>query len=212
MTVKSTNITPVEHRVATRDRWAVHGHRGGVIWFTGLSGSGKTTLAFALEQTLFASRHNAYVLDGDNMRHGLSADLGFSLVERSENIRRIGEVAALFADAGVIVLTAFISPYRADRRRARDACGDAFHEVFLSADLETCERRDPRGLYSRARRGEIPDFTGVTAPYEVPHKPELIVDTGRHSITECLEQLAAYAERAFGLETSATGKSAKSVR
>ena len=212
MTVKSTNITPVEHRVATRDRWAVNGHRGGVIWFTGLSGSGKTTLALALEQALFARRSNAYVLDGDNMRHGLSADLGFSPAERSENIRRIGEVAALFADAGVIVLTAFISPYRADRRRARDACGDAFHEVFLSADLDTCERRDPRGLYSRARRGEIPEFTGITAPYEVPENPELIVDTGRHSISACVEQLVAYAERTFGFASSAIGKSAKSAR
>ncbi|MDP6804642.1 MAG: adenylyl-sulfate kinase [Rhodospirillales bacterium] len=207
MAVKSTNITPVEHRIAKRDRWAVNRHRGGVIWFTGLSGSGKTTLAFALEQTLFAQRYNAYVLDGDNVRHGLSADLGFSPLERAENIRRIGEVAALFADAGVIVLTAFISPYHADRRRARDACGDAFHEIFLSADLDTCEGRDPRGLYSRARRGEIPEFTGISAPYEIPEDPELIVDTGRHTISDCLEQLVAYTERAFGFESLAIGKS-----
>ncbi|MDP7668472.1 MAG: adenylyl-sulfate kinase [Rhodospirillales bacterium] len=212
MTIKSANITPVVHGVAKHDRWAVNSHRGGVIWFTGLSGSGKTTLAFALEQALFARRYNVYVLDGDNMRHGLSADLGFSPVERSENIRRIGEVAALFADAGVIVLTAFISPYRADRRRARDACGDAFHEVFLSADLDACERRDPRGLYSRARRGEIPEFTGITAPYEIPENPELIVDTGRQSISDCLERVAAYAERAFVFGSSTIGKPAEIVR
>jgi len=199
MAVKSKNITTVAHRVSLDQRWKANAHKGGVLWLTGLSGSGKTTLAFALEQRLFARGRHAYVLDGDNVRHGLSRDLGFSPEDRRENIRRIGEVAALFAEAGIIVITAFISPYRADRRQARDAAGEAFHEVYLSTDLETCERRDPKGLYAKAHRGEILDFTGVSAPYETPEHPELDIDTGVLSIDESLQRMEAYVEAAFFL-------------
>lgn len=196
---KSTNITPVAHGVSDEDRWRHQGHRGGVLWFTGLPGSGKSTLAFRLEQRLFANGYRAYVLDGDNLRHGLNADLAFSPADRSENIRRAGEVAALFAGAGVIVITAFISPYRADRANARKAAMGNFHEVFLNAGLETCERRDPKGLYAKARRGELADFTGVTAPYEAPQSAELVIETGARSVEECLNLLEDYVERNFKL-------------
>ena len=199
MARKATNITPVAHRVANAQRWRRQGHRGGVMWFTGLSGSGKSTLGFALEQRLFDAGYHVYVLDGDNVRHGLSADLGFSPDERSENIRRIGEVAALFADAGMIVLTAFISPYRSDRAGARRAAKNGFHEVFLDASLEICEKRDPKGLYKKARRGEIREFTGVTAPYEAPVEPELTIDTGALTIAQSLQTLVDYVERNFKL-------------
>ncbi len=199
MARKSTNITPVAHRVANEDRWRQQGHRGGVLWFTGLSGSGKSTLSFALEQRLFVAGYHIYVLDGDNVRHGLASDLGFSPTDRTENIRRIGEVAALFADAGMIVLTAFISPYRSDRAGARRAARSNFHEIFLSASLGVCEKRDPKGLYKKARRGEIGEFTGVTAPYEAPESPELTIDTGAVTIERCLQTLVEYVERNFRL-------------
>jgi bifunctional enzyme CysN/CysC len=202
MPIKSTNITEVAHRVAERDRWRVNGHRGGVLWFTGLSGSGKTTLAFELELRLFKKGYQVFVLDGDNVRHGISADLGFTPEERAENIRRVGEVAALFAAAGVLALTAFISPYRGDRARARAAVehaigNSAFHEVYLSADVTVCEQRDPKGLYAKARRGEIPDFTGVSAPYEPPSHPELTLDTGSEAVEQSLTRLLDYVERTF---------------
>jgi bifunctional enzyme CysN/CysC len=199
MAVKSTNITAVAHRVTKEARWLANGHRGGVLWLTGLSGSGKTTLALELERRLHEAGRLAYVLDGDNVRQGLSADLGFSPDERAENIRRIGEVAALFADAGYIVITAFISPYRRDRQRARRAAVDPFHLVHLSAPLEVCEERDPRGLYKKARRGEIADFTGVSAPYEAPEHPDLTVDTAGLTVDESLALLMDYAERCFAL-------------
>ena len=199
MTVKSSNITIVPHRVGRQDRWRANGHKGGVLWFTGLSGSGKTTLAFELEQRLFAEGYRAYVLDGDNVRHGLSGDLGFSPQDRVENIRRIGEVAALFAEAGYLVISAFISPYRDDRRLARKAAGEGFHEVYLSASLEACEQRDPKGLYARAHAGEIPDFTGVTAPYEVPERAELEIDTGALSVDESMALLKDYTAKAFAI-------------
>ncbi len=170
-----------------------------MLWFTGLSGSGKTTLALELERRLHEAGRLSYVLDGDNVRQGLSADLGFSPQERAENIRRIGEVAALFADAGYIVITAFISPYRRDRRRARRTAVDPFHLVHLSAPLEVCEERDPRGLYKKARRGEIADFTGVSAPYEAPEHPDLTVDTAGLTVDESLALLMDYAERCFAL-------------
>ena len=197
MAVKSTNITTVAHRVTKEARWRANGHKGGVLWFTGLSGSGKTTLALETERRLHEAGRQAYVLDGDNVRQGLSADLGFSPNERAENIRRIGEVAALFADAGYIVITAFISPYRSDRRQARRAALDPFHLVHLSAPLQVCEERDPRGLYRKARRGEIADFTGVSAPYEAPENPDLIIDTARLSVEESLDRLMDYVERGF---------------
>ena len=197
--VRATNVTNVEHRVAAGSRAERNGHIGGVLWFTGLSSAGKSTLAMEVEQRLFTKGYHVYVLDGDNVRRGLNVNLGFTPGDRTENIRRVGEVAALFADGGFICISAFISPYRADRERARHAAGDAFHEVFIDADLETCERRDPKGLYKKARAGEIADFTGVSAPYEAPSAPELRVDTANHSIDECVAQILDYVENAFAL-------------
>ncbi len=203
LTVKSTNLTAVEHRVPAVARAARNGHRGGVLWFTGLSGAGKSTLAIEVEQRLFRLGYQVYVLDGDNVRRGLNANLGFSPEDRAENIRRVGEVAALFADAGFIVVTAFISPYRADRERARAAGRDSFHEIYIQADLETCERRDPKGLYRKARAGEIEDFTGISAPYEPPVEAELVVDTGEHPVEECVRQILDYVERTFVISAPA---------
>ncbi len=199
ITQRSTNIIKVEQGVSDDERARMNGHRGGVIWFTGLSGAGKSTLSMELERRLFEKGYSVYVLDGDNIRFGLNANLGFSPEDRSENIRRVGEVAALFAQAGMIALTAFISPYRSDRDRARAAAPDRFHEVYVRADVATCESRDPKGLYQKARRGEIKEFTGISAPYEEPENPELVVDTSKHSIEECLAQLISYVEANFSL-------------
>ncbi|MBL6931305.1 MAG: adenylyl-sulfate kinase [Rhodospirillales bacterium] len=196
-TIKSTNLHAVEHRVPVQGRWRKNGHRGGVLWLTGLSGSGKSTLAMELEQVLHYGGYQVYVLDGDNVRGGLNADLGFSPEDRTENIRRIGEVAALFADAGVIVITAFISPYQEDRDLARSAGKDQFHEVFIDADLDTCEERDPKGLYKKARLGEIPEFTGISAPYEAPENARLTINTSKFSIQESLDVLLEYIEENF---------------
>ena len=149
------------------------------------------------QQRLFNKGYHVYVLDGDNVRGGLNANLGFSPDDRAENIRRVGEVAALFADSGVICISAFISPYRADRHRARAAAKDSFHEVYIKADLETCERRDPKGLYRRARTGEIADFTGISAPYEEPAAAELEVDTDRDTVDDCVQRIVDYIERCF---------------
>lgn len=170
------------------------------MWFTGLPGSGKSTLAFEFERVLFEKGKQVFVMDGDNLRHGLNSDLGFSHEDRTENIRRVGEVAALYADAGMIAVTALISPYRADRRGARKAAGRRFHEIYLSASLEVCEGRDPKGHYKLARKGEIPDFTGVSAPYETPKEPELVIDTGTMSVEDSLKVLDRYAEKVFGLK------------
>ena len=197
MTRKSKNITYVEHRVPKDKRLKRNGHMGGVLWYTGLSGSGKTTLALELEHRLFENGYQVYVLDGDNIRHGLSSDLGFSHEDRTENIRRIGEVAALFAEAGIIVITAFISPYRQDRTQARNAARKSFHEVYINADIKTCEKRDPKGLYVKARKGDIPDFTGISAPYEAPEQPELEIDTAKLTVEESLEILFRYVEKTF---------------
>jgi len=208
MAAKSTNISRIAHRVGREERWRANGHKGGVLWFTGLSGAGKTTLALELERRLCEKGWNAYVLDGDNVRYGLSADLGFSPDDRAENIRRVGEAAALFADAGLIVIAAFISPYHRDRRLAGKAAevqsesgGGAlgFHEIHIKADLETCEQRDPKGLYAKARHGEIADFTGISAPYEEPTAAHLVVDTQGSSVAESADMLVAYAERVFAL-------------
>ena len=196
-TIKSTNITTVESRVTLQDRIKRSGHRGGVLWFTGLSGSGKSTLAIELEKRLFNIGYNVFVLDGDNVRHGLSSNLGFSPEDRTENIRRIGEVGALFANAGFIVIAAFISPYRADRDRAREAAGEGFHEIYVDADLSLCELRDPKGLYQRARRGEIPEFTGISAPYEAPKSPEFTIDTGALDIARSVTALTEYVAKKF---------------
>ena len=204
---RSSNVATVEHGVSRGARARRNGHTGGVIWLTGLSGAGKSTLAIAAEDQLFRKGYQVYALDGDNVRHGLSATLGFSPEDRAENIRRVGEVAALFAEAGFIVLTAFISPYRSDRARARTAAERAsprcFHEVFVRAPLAVCEARDPRGLYRRARAGEIADFTGVSAPYEPPHAPELTVDTGDRPVERSLQALIDYIERWFALSGGA---------
>jgi bifunctional enzyme CysN/CysC len=153
----------------------------------------------AVEQGLFVKGYNVFVLDGDNVRQGLNSNLGFSPDDRAENIRRVGEVAALFADAGFITITAFISPYRADRERARLAAREHFHEIFIKADLNTCETRDPKGLYKKARRGELPDFTGVSAPYEAPEAPELIVDTQMQPIEDSVRQIIEHVESSFRL-------------
>jgi len=197
--VKSANLTSVEHRIAADARAARNGHRGGVMWFTGLSGAGKSTLAMEVEQRLFNRGYHVYVLDGDNVRRGLNANLGFSPDDRAENIRRVGETAALFADAGFICITAFISPYRADRDRARAAAHEAFHEIYVKAGLAICEQRDPKGLYRKARAGEIEEFTGVSAPYEAPASAELVVDTEHHGVADCVSQVVDYVEKTFAL-------------
>ncbi|MCB2261957.1 MAG: adenylyl-sulfate kinase [Candidatus Thiosymbion ectosymbiont of Robbea hypermnestra] len=167
-----------------------------VIWFTGLSASGKSTLAGALEEILTAQGYHTYLLDGDNVRHGLCGDLGFSDADRTENIRRIGEVAKLMADAGLIVMTAFISPFRADRRSVREMLPDGqFVEVFMDASLEVCKARDPKGLYIKAERGEIKEFTGIDSPYEVPPEPEVRIDADRLSVPEGVNLLLDYLHR-----------------
>ncbi|SFH62646.1 adenylylsulfate kinase [Collimonas sp. OK307] len=189
------NLTAVPHALNASQRAAHYGHRGAVMWLTGLSASGKSSIAMALEQALTEQGYSCYVLDGDNIRNGLNANLGFSPEDRTENIRRVGEVAALFADAGLICITAFISPYRADRARARQSCGEAFHEIHISADLATCESRDPKGLYKKARSGELREFTGVSAPYEIPEQPQLAIDTAREDIAASVVKLVTYVER-----------------
>lgn len=193
MSVKSKNITWHDGQVSRTSREELLQQQGVTIWFTGLSGSGKSTVAVAAEAALREQGRLTYILDGDNIRQGLNNNLGFSPADRSENIRRIGEVAKLFTDAGVIVLTAFISPYREDRDQVREimASGD-FLEVHVSADVETCEKRDVKGLYKKARAGEIPNFTGISAPYEAPEKPELVMDTGAQSVDESVAQLLGF--------------------
>ena len=182
----STNILRVEGLVGAADRVALLGHSGRTVWFTGLSGSGKSTLAFAVEEALVARGVAAYVLDGDNVRFGLNRDLGFSAEDRTENVRRIGEVCRLFQDAGLVVLSAFISPYRADRDAVRALHPEgSFVEVFVDTPLEICEARDVKGLYARARTGEIPEFSGISAPYEAPDAPDITVDATR-PLSECV--------------------------
>jgi len=192
---KSTNITWHEGHVTRSEREKVLGQRGVTVWLTGLSGSGKSTVAIAAEQVALSKGKLAYVLDGDNVRHGLNKNLGFSPEDRTENIRRIGEVAKLFNDAGIVVFTAFISPYREDRDAVRELVPEGdFVEVFVDADVATCEDRDPKGLYKKARAGEIPEFTGISAPYEAPERPELVLDTGAQSVQESVERLVGYLE------------------
>jgi bifunctional enzyme CysN/CysC len=194
---KATNVTFVDHRVTTEERWRRNGHRGGILWLTGLSASGKSTLAMAAERWLFEQGWQGVVLDGDNLRYGLCADLGFSPEDRAENIRRAGEVAILLASGGSIVLASFISPYRGDRDRIRRSADGLFHEVWLSAGLGVCEGRDPKGLYRKARAGQISDFTGVSAPYEPPERPELVLDTGSCGPEQSVVELFAYIDQAF---------------
>lgn len=193
---KSNNLTAVAHRVGNHDRKQRFGHAGAVVWLTGLSASGKSTLAMALEARLTSLGYASYTLDGDNIRHGLNANLGFSPEDRAENIRRVGEVAALFANAGLVCITALISPYRQDRLLARQAAyQSSFHEIYISADLATCEARDPKGLYLKARNGELRNFTGIDAPYEAPESAELTLDTGNENVEVSLAQLEAYVQQ-----------------
>ena len=189
----STNIVWHHSTVTRAARAHQRGHRSAILWFTGLSGAGKSTLANAVNGALFEQGLACYVLDGDNVRHGLCRDLGFSDADREENIRRIGEVAKLFLDAGVVVLTAFVSPFKADRDRARALVepGD-FIEIHCAADLDTCEQRDTKGLYAKARAGEIKEFTGISSPYEAPASPELRVDTGSQSLEDSVTQVLTY--------------------
>ncbi|MFN4165322.1 MAG: adenylyl-sulfate kinase [Ferrovibrio sp.] len=190
-------VVAVDSSVTIQDRAAVNGHRGGVLWLTGLSGAGKSTLAMAAQAALFARDRQVAVLDGDNLRHGLNRDLGFSDADRAENIRRIAEVAKLMSDAGLIVLVSAISPLQRQRDHARSILGDAFHEIFVQADLATCEARDPKGLYKRARAGEIAGFTGISAPYEAPRAPQLTLDTTQRALSESVQTLVDYALRSF---------------
>lgn len=186
--VASPNLTWQVGTVSAEDHQALFGHKGCVIWLTGLSGSGKSTIASALEARLASEACATYVLDGDNLRQGLNSDLGFSPEDRDENIRRVGEVAALLADAGLITITAFISPYQAARERARKAAGAIdFIEVFLDVPIEICRQRDPKGLYAKAMAGKIAQFTGVDAPYEKPRSPEIVLDAAGKNVQECVE-------------------------
>ena len=187
---KATNVVWHEHKVTREEREQLLKQKGAVLWFTGLSGSGKSTIASEVAYKLQSMGRLTYILDGDNIRHGLNKDLGFSPEDRNENIRRISEVANLFADAGVITITAFISPYRKYRNFCRELAGnDRFIEIYAKASLETCEKRDPKGMYKKARAGIIKDFTGIDAPYEEPENPELIIDTDQETVDESAERV-----------------------
>lgn len=193
--IAATNITWHHGHVDREQRYKMLSQRGATIWFTGLSGSGKSTIAYTVEHALVERGHLSYVLDGDNIRHGLNKNLGFSPEDRTENIRRIGEVAKLFADTGVITLTSFISPYRADRdlvRKIHDESKLPFIEVFVDVPVEVCETRDPKGLYKKARAGEIKEFTGISAPYEAPLKPEITLVNTNMSVTEAASKVIDY--------------------
>ncbi|MCG7199141.1 adenylyl-sulfate kinase [Marinobacter pelagius] len=189
----SNNIVWHDHKVTRAERAEPKNQRPCLLWFTGLSGSGKSTIANALDVALYQRGYHTFLLDGDNVRHGLNRDLGFSDSDRVENIRRVGEVSKLFADAGLIVLSAFISPFASDRRLVRNLFPDGeFIEVFMNTPIETCEKRDPKGLYQKARAGQIKDFTGIDSPYEVPERPEVILDTSVQSVDACIDQLIGY--------------------
>ena len=192
---KATNIVWHKGAVTREDREQLNGHKGCTVWLTGLSGSGKSTIAVDLEKRLCERGVRTYILDGDNIRHGLNKNLGFSPEDRTENIRRIGEVAKLFTDAGLVAITAFISPYRADRDQVRALMkpGD-FVEIHVDCPVEVCEQRDVKGLYQKARAGKIPEFTGISAPYEAPLEPELTIRTGAQSVEESVRQVMAYLE------------------
>jgi len=194
---KATNIVWHQGAVTRDDRNKLNGHRGCTVWLTGLSGSGKSTIAVDLEKRLLERGVRTYILDGDNIRHGLNKNLGFSPEDRTENIRRIGEVAKLFTEAGLVTLTAFISPYRADRDQVRAVMQEGdFVEVFVDCPVEVCEERDVKGLYKKARAGEIKEFTGISAPYEAPEKPELTINTAGQSVEESAKQIMAHLEGA----------------
>lgn len=190
---KSTNITWHHSTITKQERHRLNGHKSCVLWFTGLSGSGKSTLANAVDRELHDQQYKSYVLDGDNIRHGLNKDLSFNKEDRQENIRRIGEVAKLFVDSGQIISTAFISPFREDRDIVRGMFEpNEFIEVFVNCPLDLCEVRDPKGLYKKARNGEIPNFTGISSPYEAPANPEIIIQTDTLSIDQSVEKIISY--------------------
>lgn len=189
----ATNLTQTKYLIATAEREILTGHRGMVVWMTGLSGSGKSSIAVGLDQRLNQQRQHSFILDGDNLRSGLCSDLSFSDKDRHENIRRAGEVAKLMAEAGLVVICALISPFEADRQVVRDSCEKSsipFLEVFINAPLEVCEQRDPKRLYQRARAGGIPGFTGIDSPYEVPQNPEVELRTDLSTLEECINELA----------------------
>jgi adenylylsulfate kinase len=193
MNEKSDNIIWHEPSVTVDDRWKSNGYKSCVLWFTGLSASGKSTIAHALDRKLHRSGIHSYVLDGDNVRHGINKDLGLSPEDRKENIRRIGEIAKLFVDAGLLVLAAFISPYREDRRQIRTLLNEKdFIEIYVKCSIRECENRDPKGFYKKARTGEIKEFTGISAPYETPENPEILLETDNKSIDECVQQVLDY--------------------
>lgn len=208
---KERNIYAVSHLLSHERRAARNGHGGGIFWFTGLSGAGKSTLAMRVEQQLFEQGLQTYVLDGDNVRNGLNADLSFSPEARAENIRRIGHVAALMADAGIVCITSFISPYQSDRDRARAIQPDVFHEIYIKASLGACEGRDPKGLYKKARQGEITDFTGIDSPYEAPINPELVVDTEINAIDICVQQIVDFIMRSVAMTKTAAKQKVRAV-
>ena len=192
---KSTNVVWHNATVTRERREQLNGHRGGLFWFTGLSGAGKSTLAHTVEEELHLQGYRTFVLDGDNVRHGLCADLGFSEEDRKENVRRIGHMAMLNVEAGIVVLTAFISPFRADRDNVRKIAGTDFNEIYCKCSLEVCEQRDVKGLYKRARAGEIPNFTGISSPYEEPAFADLVVDT-ETNLDACTNEVLQYINEA----------------
>jgi len=203
MSVEKNNNVIWHHATVTRARReAQNGHKSFILWFTGLSGSGKSTLAHAVEEELYRMGCKTFVFDGDNVRHGLNRDLGFSQEDRKENIRRIGEMCKLFIEAGVIALTAFISPYKKNRNMIRQMVKEGdFIEIYCNCDLDICERRDVKGMYAKARRGEIPAFTGISAPYEVSDNPEIIVDTGHTALEGCVNKIIEYLQHNALLHT-----------
>lgn len=191
--MKPTNIVWHRGQITKCDRQKLNGHKSAVLWFTGYSGAGKSTLSVAVEKELHRRGIRTYVLDGDNVRHGLNNNLGFTPEDRTENIRRIGEVSKLFCDAGVMTLTAFISPYREDREMVRSLMNEGeFVEIYVKCALKECEKRDPKGLYKKARNGEIKGFTGIDAPYEAPQAPELVIETDQQTLAESVEKVLAY--------------------
>lgn len=194
MEKKSTNVVWHKMNVARKHRETLLKQKGILLWFTGLSGSGKSTVASALEQKLHSLGKITYSLDGDNVRHGLNSDLGFSDKDRVENIRRIGEVSKLFVDAGIITIATFVSPFREDRQKVRELLGEDFIEIFIDCPLEVCESRDPKGIYKKARAGEIKHFTGIDSPYEEPINPEITVSTHLNTLEECVDKLMSHLE------------------
>ena len=196
--ISKKNIKWHEISIDRRKLEKMHGHKGMVLWFTGLSGSGKSTLANALNEALYLKGISTYVLDGDNIRHGLCKDLGFSDSDREENIRRIGEVANLFMNAGIVAITAFVSPFKADREKVRSIIGNNdFIEIYCSANLSVCENRDIKGLYKKARLGEIKEFTGISSPYEIPENPEITIDTGNIGLKDSVQEIINYLDKRF---------------